>query len=451
MHRLIYPLLLAALAAAILPGCKKSSNWSNKATSDGELIQAAEAYFQAQVQHAPNAAPDPNLRTTGAREPDWAKATVLKMDQKPVILVPVHYRQPFYLASNLGSARYYAIDRIAHLVLYRDSAETFYAELVTALPDSSYTGRAGSPFTGLVLVDHWDGNPIARYKADGTSIGVYRPDQEPTVASAGLIFQTCYEIVGYNYSPTDPKGGETWTEDAGCVPNYLFLGTPSSSFALTAKNYLTIGGGGGGTPPSPAADFTILNGSNPIGNITDYNKCFTNAPGNNHTYTVTICVDQPSPGTREPWGFQGSSSSASGNPVNVGHTFLVFTENYGGTNITRNIGFYPQGSVNPWYPSSQGQLDNNSTSEYNISLTIAVSQGNNTGYMYDLNGNNCTSFALRALASGNVILPATVGTWTHGSGNDPGDLGEDIRSMRLSPNMSRNTVENPHPNIGACN
>jgi hypothetical protein len=81
-----------------------------------------------------------------------------------------------------------------------------------------------------------------------------------------------------------------------------------------------------------------------------------------------------------------------------------------------------------------------------------ISQGNNAGFLYDLNTNNCTSFVLHALDAGNVVLPATTGTWPYGGfGYDPGDLGEDIRNMSLSPNMTRNTSYNYHPNKYTCN
>jgi hypothetical protein len=180
-----------------------------------------------------------------------------------------------------------------------------------------------------------------------------------------------------------------------------------------------------------------------------------------------VCVDQPEPGSRDAWALTSSGvagSSAGANPVDAGHVFLVLTENFGGYSIVRNVGFYPQTNVFPWSSSAQGQLNNDDGHAYNISLTINVdnaqffnilnyiSQGNNPGYMYDLNTNNCTSFVIHALEAGNVNLPATVGSWSDGGfGYDPGDLGEDIRTMPLLSNMTRNTTYNDHPNKYTCN
>jgi hypothetical protein len=60
-----------------------------------------------------------------------------------------------------------------------------------------------------------------------------------------------------------------------------------------------------------------------------------------------------------------------------------------------------------------------------------ISHGNDPGYNYDLNSNNCASFAVRALRSTGINLPFNPGTWPNDGGFNPGDLGEGIRSMSL--------------------
>jgi hypothetical protein len=149
--------------------------------------------------------------------------------------------------------------------------------------------------------------------------------------------------------------------------------------------------------------------------------------------------------------------------VNVGHTFLIFTENIGGSTITRNVGFYPATNVSPFTTSvAQGALNNDESHGYNISASFTVnntmffnmlafvSQGNTSGYNYNLSTNNCTSFAINALAAGHIYLPSTIGYWYDGVGNDPGDLGEDIRNSN-APGIIKSTVFSSHPNVGTCN
>ena len=182
-----------------------------------------------------------------------------------------------------------------------------------------------------------------------------------------------------------------------------------------------------------------------------------------HSYQVQICVIQPVPNTRQPWAFQGGSgTSLTGNPVSVGHTFLILTETTPTKTITRNVGFYPENDIGPFTPTVQGQLNNDESDVYNIALTIAmtggeftsllnyISLGNSTGFIYDLNSNNCTTFALSALASVGINLPRTNGSWLNGGGQNPGDLGEDIRNMQVSSGMSKSGFK-WHPNQGTCN
>ena len=209
----------------------------------------------------------------------------------------------------------------------------------------------------------------------------------------------------------------------------------------------------------------LISGGNEIGNIQDYFKCFTNVAGSTNKYKVTVCVDQPTPGERSAWGLSSNgvrNSSSGGNPVNVGHTFLILTEVSPTGTTTRNVGFYPQNNVDPYTPIDKGQLNNNEQHQYNIALTIDVnnsqffnilnfvSQVSNSKQNYDLNNYNCTSFSIRAASAGDINLPSTIGSWTGGSGNNPGDLGEDILSMPLQSNMTRTTIKHDHPNQGNC-
>jgi hypothetical protein len=85
-----------------------------------------------------------------------------------------------------------------------------------------------------------------------------------------------------------------------------------------------------------------------------------------------------------------------------------------------------------------------------FSVINFISQGNNTGYNYNLNSNNCTTFSINALGSAGINIPATNASWLGGSGYDPGDLGEDIRTMSLPSNMTRSTNSSSHPNVGSC-
>jgi hypothetical protein len=392
--------------------------------------------------------------------------------------VPVLYVKNLSVKTNFGGTKLFSLNEITQLVVYKDAKNARHAELITAFPDSDALATGAKNFTGITFVEDWQGNRLRQFKYNSKgSVLTYNGQYDvygktsatgSTAAPkipADILIATYYEISGYNYSPDDPSGGYYWTESAGVDYQYIPDGGGGSD-GLSGGDYGSIAGGdgGGGGSSTSTSQVIIQSGPNIIGNVQDYLKCFTNVGGSDHLYTVTLCADQPVAGTRQPWNFAdgASGTSATGNPFDVGHTFLIFSETYGGNTITRNVGFYPQTSVNPWYPTDQGQLNNNESSGYNISLTVTVDnaqffnmlnfvlQGNDAGYQYNLNSNNCTTFALNALQAGSINISTQTGIWPNGSGYNPGDLGEDIRNMPLPSNMTRNTVDNPHPNVGQC-
>ncbi|MEO9209535.1 MAG: hypothetical protein ABI208_00475 [Ginsengibacter sp.] len=241
---------------------------------------------------------------------------------------------------------------------------------------------------------------------------------------------------------------------------YWLCPTPSPTYSYTTLPYSS-----GSRTSSSSYSLNLYSGKNTIGNIQEYFKCFTLKAGNTHKYRVTICVDQPTPGTRTAWNLSSNgvhNSSSGANPVNVGHTFLILTEVAPTGTITRNVGFYPRKSVNPVNAVDKAILNNDEQHLYNVSLTVTVnssqffnilnyiSEVNSSGQNYDLDNYNCTSFAIRAAMAGDIYLPFTRGSWPGGSGNNPGDLGEDIRSMTLELNMIRSTFKYDHPNQGNC-
>jgi hypothetical protein len=400
-----------------------------------------------------------NYRAAQPKTIRWDLAQVVPIGQSEGILVPIVFDNALLVRANFVGDPLFHLDYLTQLLYYKDGAGSNTVRVITAFPDSSYFKDPTRPFTGIKFIEDWLGHPIEKllYTSDGH---IKRYVAATKRSDALDVIQTCYTITGYNYSP---ELGETssWSEDAGCMTEYLDDGSAQS----------LAGGSGGassGGTTSVAASFTVLPGNSVIKSIKSYFQCFVNAGGTGYTYTVTVCVDQPDPGTRTPWTTSGtgsSGSSAGNNVVNVGHTFLILTENYGNTTITRNVGFYPGTDVNPVDMTSQGTLNDDETHSYNISGSFTVDnaqffnilnfigQGSSSGYLYNLNTNNCTTFVIDAAAQGGIDLPRTIGTWLGGAGNDPGDLGEDLRMNNIS-GMTLNLLggtQVSHYNEGQCN
>lgn len=447
--------ILLFLIPLVILSCQKRL----PATSaDQALVNQARKFFADSVD---NSGPALNYRAAQTRNVLWAQAAVKNVSGGEAVVVPVIYPSPMMVRTNFSGGYYFHLNYLTNLVIYRDSTARFHALAVTLLPDSSYFKDPLQPFSGIKFVESWQGDPIAKL--------LYSPGQPPrtyvptdkTVDELEVI-ETCYTISGYNYSADDPDDGYSWTESGGCDASFLYL--PDDGGGAGGIGGGATGGGGGGNGNASATPI-IPAPTSIIQSVKNYFQCFDNVGGNDHSYTITVCVDQPDPGTREPWTFTdggSSGTSANGNPINAGHTFLILTESYPGTTITRNIGFYPSTSVSPVSPSSPGVFNDDDNHQYNISGSFTVDNAqfftvlnyitaeNTPGFLYNLNTNNCTTFAINAVAQAGINLPRTMGTWTDGAGDDPGDLGEDIRSGS-TPGMTVNTAPPAsHPNVGQC-
>ena len=459
----------------LFSSCRKNESAGTNASDP--IIADAKNYFEA-THFTGNA--DIQTNTTGKQHDPWHRssrvmrwndASVISIGNFKGVMVPVVMTDPTYIQTNFSRSNVYSLADLTRVFIYRDASGSFQDNVLTYFPDSSYA--AGNTFTGIVFVDDWNGNTITKFKFDKGGKILQSNAKEPDASLAAtesnaeqnnLLIQqtTCYTIEGYNYSPALPDERYPWSISAGCTSTYYESFEPMyPTVGISAP--IAAGGfspGAGGMTIVPVKTVVVHTGNSVIGNIADYIKCFTSNASAGYSYKVTLCVDQPVPGTRQAWGL--SSASGNGTPVDVGHVFLIFTQTSPTGTITRNVGFYPGGNVTPVCPAAQGQLNNDANSTYNISLTISLtntqffsmlgytSLGNNPGFYYNLNSNNCASFALATLSKGGINISSAIGTWLNGSGYDPGDLGEDIRSMTLGSNMTRNTVSNYHPNLGSC-
>ncbi|MFV0604767.1 MAG: chitin binding peritrophin-A domain-containing protein [Niabella sp.] len=221
------------------------------------------------------------------------------------------------------------------------------------------------------------------------------------------------------------------------------------------------GGGGTTTNPNDVSNYTFVAGAGEGINPIEYLKCFTNSYS---IYKITVGVDQPIPGSRATHtrGNGGTSSGSSkGGDIDVGHTFLILEEvKSNGTSITRVLGFYPSKGVNPINPSSNGSFIDDGGHHFDVSLTTTVNKATFSSAIntlklgpevYNLNSNNCTTFCIDLLNALGISLPKTSGSWPLDSGANPGDLGEDIRTIPLGSNQTRNTSGgSASENKGSC-
>jgi hypothetical protein len=191
----------------------------------------------------------------------------------------------------------------------------------------------------------------------------------------------------------------------------------------------------------------------PMADPCDYPEC----GGTSHTLqftgfgnallTLTMYVDQPVPGTRNPWAF-GTG--------NVGHAWWAFAVSP--TNETANVvptsllpfvnkpaGYYPNcDNLLPCFnPTCPGMLvipDTGSSANVSKSFSLGLPQFlsglsytkalNDSPGTYNLNTKNCADAALGAAAAAGTNIQSQAGSWFPcGGGHDPGDLGQDLRNL----------------------
>ncbi|MBN9385993.1 MAG: hypothetical protein J0H74_34875 [Chitinophagaceae bacterium] len=450
-------LILLVLIAPVFTACLKSTDNVADTNEKKFIVEARKFFDTSTVEGSSHAAIDYKSRTP--RIILWGQTKSHKASGGYALIAPIEYRLPLFVKTEFSAGNVFHLNDLSQLLIYCDSNKKYHLEVLTRFPDTNYLKDPAGVFSGFVFVDDWWGNNLGKYLLEPKGIKTYHSTNIQTEA----IIRTCNVIYGYNYSSGDPGGGYSWVQAGGCT--YMYL--PDRVDEIHGSSFsggLGFSGGGGsgggtGTTIAPAPP------DNPIANIADYNKCFTNVGGSDHIYTVTVCVQQPIPGDRSAYKWVNGGpigSSNEGNIVNVGHTFLIFSERYGNTTITRNVGFYPSSGVKPGSATAPGILNNDEAHSYNISGTFSVTsanffimlnsvgRGNDPGFNYNLSSENCTTFALQTLAQGGIYLPNTIGSWPGGMGCNPGDLGEDIKQMAPLPNMTRSTVQNYHPNIGGC-
>jgi hypothetical protein len=462
---------LTVLSILLLIGsCKKTDITSESTISalDPAVVEA-KGYFESNVQKENSGSiqvESYNNSNSSKKTPIWNKAYVTTLSTGPAVVIPLKYTKKSLFKSNLDSTHVYDMDVSSKLVIYKDHSGQYHVEVVNMYPDSVQAKNSG--YSGIIKVEDWGGNFRNEYKYEGnkikklindvsagkTSTNSVNPHSSVTVNTM-MAVQTDYYMVTFTYVEGDMADG---------VYSYEYLGSSYSFYddgggggggsAIGGSDYGSIGGGGGGPSSKVSAlnSLTVETGNDPITNVKDYIKCFNGSL--NATYTVTLCVAQPILGERDSY-----SSAMSG--VNVGHTFLTFQQNEGGVVTTRSMGFYPNGIVTPGEPRAFGSLNNDQGHIYNVSLTytttgtqfmnILNSFSNGNTVNYDLNTNNCTTWALSALSAGGINVNTTPGSWPFGGGDDPGDLGEDIRNMPVGSNTQKNVSSTDAPaNTGTC-
>lgn len=447
-------LFLGLLAGIFYSSCKKDTTVkpvNHLSAEDVSLVAAAKSYFNQDV-------PGGTVDTTYARQklrktPLWDRATVKTFSFGKGVLIPIKYGLKVLVNSNFNIKAANDLDNLSQLLIYQDKKGAYQVEVVTAFPDS--LSNLNGKFSGFIKVETWSGNLLDEFiYSHDPKISTQKLSINGSGSKTGTsIVTTCNSLDVYVYSESAPDDGVYSVESMGCSSLYI---PDENDAGGSANSGDYAGAAGGGVISSPAKVVTVDAGKHPVVNMAMFIRCFGNYK--DATYSVTLCVDQPAVGERLSFS-SFNDEGASG--MFVGHAFLEFNQTVAGVVSRTAMGFYPAGAVTPFNPSSRGSLNDDSRHVYDVSLTIpmtgqqfmavltAFSSGNSLNY--NLNTNNCATWALAALAKGGVVINTKKGNWPFGGGDDPGDLGEDLRNYNLTSGMSHNLAGGTAPvNVTPC-
>ncbi len=203
-------------------------------------------------------------------------------------------------------------------------------------------------------------------------------------------------------------------------------------------------GGGSSNNNTTTVNLSTFNITDKITDLVKELKCFNKNEG----AKLTIYADQPITGSRTL-------------TMETGHTFIGITQN----GVTRSLGFYPDSPYASLISNQTSEIHDNSTSAYDVSITInisAVQLTNVISYItnypstYSLNNFNCSDFGIKVMSLGGLTLPKTVGSYSEWGftfkGINPADLGEDMRRLSLPAGATRNSTTGKAPaKSGTCN
>ncbi len=260
---------------------------------------------------------------------------------------------------------------------------------------------------------------------------------------ADVIKQGDNSILPDNASPVLPEIiiyldiGKGDDDNAGGVSFTSLYWLFNQNYAYSGYYYQDPGNSGSGSTSGSSDNVSaapeFISPDKPISDLKKEVECFTN--NNVSTYTISVNVNQPSPNSRDLMNVFATFP--------VGHSFLTLDQvNADGSHTIRNIGFYPKDQVKVGKSIDQSTFGDDSNTPFDVSLKFDVSS---TEFMkvintligeqsanYDLDNFNCTNALMSVFSSININLPSTRSTDLLFTGNDPADLGEDIRNLDLN-------------------
>src|SRR5258708_34333177 len=151
--------------------CKKEIHSS--APNTDPFIEKAKEYFTSAIINLPTSVSN-NPRAAAAKTVSWDQASVVDLSTGRAVVVPIKYEKDLFIRTTQGGPNNFHLSNLARLLVYQ-SKRVFHAEVVTGLPDTNYLHHPQGAFSGMVYVEDWAGNSLAKYLYENGTIRKYIP------------------------------------------------------------------------------------------------------------------------------------------------------------------------------------------------------------------------------------------------------------------------------------
>jgi hypothetical protein len=264
--------------------CKKGS--SDKAltgipSNQNSLISDSRKYFESEILPQKNKFNNGKSVFKPIRDLDkdvaWDKATIQRLSFGNAVVVPLLFNSRLHAQiSGLDGGVRIGINNLHKLVIYKNELNAYHCEIVSSYPDQNYISNLNNPFTGLVLIQDWNGNVLRSFKhSNGKIVELTQAGTElQSIGSSPNIQQpppsgniaTCYYTDWYTCT-VDPNGTEScaydFTQNEGCYTDLVSAGAwNGSSTPISSGDTYQIGAHGGlSNSPNTWGEVTTTGGT----------------------------------------------------------------------------------------------------------------------------------------------------------------------------------------------
>jgi hypothetical protein len=179
----------------LFTSCKKAIEKQQTLETENQPIQLVLKKIADAKQYFVN-----NVDTNGSQKfkksADWENASIGYKNSNEYIIVPLKYDKEYTFGSNFSGSNKFSLADQSHLVIAKDAAGKYNAEIITYYPDEEFVNNKPKVFSGLATVQDWSNNIIGTYKfKDGKQ---YLLSKGTTSTNTRTV---CYYLNYYNCPP----------------------------------------------------------------------------------------------------------------------------------------------------------------------------------------------------------------------------------------------------------